>query len=375
MGGWRLGGKSVWWWLLGAVALAAVVFVVFGVGAPKQVQEDGFTDPITDPPFPTGTLCGVRPGGSLECWDTLGGWSESESASGDRAGWVQVASKEVGGGYRFVCGVRSDGGAECRDTRPHDVPEERRRDAVRRPVGGGFAQVVMSPYTACGLKGEGSVVCWDAWEQDPVPVGVEPFGGWGELAAIAVGYLATVCGLQADGAVLCVDVPGSGSGEQPQEGFEPWPGERFKRIAMADESLCGLALEGALHCVGGIAGSLRVWELESGGGRVTEVDETDGWRGWVEVDGDYAELSVTDGGYTGGIVCLVRADGEIECISKFVDWRGNDYGLRSPPSGPFVDVVVQRYTACGLRPGGEVDCFGYRSDEADTHGVFVSLAK
>ena len=288
-----------------------------------------------------------------------------------------------GGGYYFVCGVRSGGGAECRDTRVHSLPEEYRRSTVRRPVGDGFVQVAQGGFTACGLRTDGSVSCWDAWELDPVPVGVVPVGGWGELSAVAVGYGNTVCGLKVDGVVFCVDVRVPSGGEPPEEGFEPWPGERLKRVSMTLGSLCGLALDGSLHCLGRIASDLRQWGSGSGGAdRVTEVDETSGWRGsvrgWVRVEGDYAELSV-GGELSEEYVCLVRVDGEAECIGS--DWfrmdpeLGRDYGTVSPPPGPFVDVVARYYTACGLRPGGEVDCFGYRGDDAEPDGVFVSFAK
>ena len=207
------------------------------------------------PPFPKGTLCGVRLAGFLECWDPWGGWSEAMSLPGNHPGYVQVASSA----HSFVCGIRSDGGAECFDTRLSDYRSER-ADALRRSVGDGFAQVASGDIAACGLGLDGQVACWDLRDSDPVPVLVAPAGGWGELAGIAVGSLGfgdgAVCGLGADGAVRCLGILESDSSEAPEAGFEPWPGTRFERISMAAAgpsggSLCGLTPSGVLHCRGG----------------------------------------------------------------------------------------------------------------------------
>ena len=252
---------------------------------------------------------------------------------------------------------------------------------MRRPVAGEFAHVALGDWTACGLSVRGSVACWDPWEQDPAPVPVAPARGWDELATIAVGDADTVCGLEADGAVLCVDIPAPDSDEQSDEGFEPWPGQRFKRVSMSDQergSVCGLALDGSLHCLGRIASELRQWGSRFAVGRVVEVDETSGWGGWVRVDGDYAELSIA-GFSSDEYVCLVRADAEVECLGDLTyatgPVKGEDYATLSPPPGPFMDVAAQHYTVCGLRPSGEVDCFGHRSDEFEPDGEFVLLAK
>ena len=44
---------------------------------------------------------------------------------------------------------------------------------------------------------------------------------------------------------------------------------------------------------------------------------------------------------------------------------GADLQLIDPPSGPFIAVEAGVRRACGLRPGGEIDCWGI-DDEAST---------
>ncbi len=47
-----------------------------------------------------------------------------------------------------------------------------------------------------------------------------------------------------------------------------------------------------------------------------------------------------------------------------VCWGGGYYGLPLPPGGVFTKIDTSYYFACGLRPSGEITCWGYGGEQS-----------
>ena len=55
------------------------------------------------------------------------------------------------------------------------------------------------------------------------------------------------------------------------------------------------------------------------------------------------------------VACGIRPTGEVEC------WGANPLASVPPPEGEFVSVSVRLEHACALRPGGRAECWGMSS--------------
>ena len=105
---------------------------------------------------------------------------------------------------------------------------------------------------------------------------------------------------------------------------------------------CGLRVNGSVEC----------WEWLAD--YSWSPDRGRGW-GWVEGSSSLippeGEFVVVDAGW--GYACGLRPSGEVEC------WGRNPSATLPPPRGVFVSVSVGVEHACALRPGGETECWGY----------------
>ena len=87
--------------------------------------------------------CGVRTGGSVECW----GNDEEGQSTPPSGGFASVSA-----GFGHTCGVRTGGSVECWGND---------EDGQSTPPSGGFASVSAGYGThTCGVRTGGSVQCW-----------------------------------------------------------------------------------------------------------------------------------------------------------------------------------------------------------------------
>ncbi|WP_419946788.1 RCC1 domain-containing protein [Candidatus Poriferisodalis sp.] len=143
--------------------------------------------------------CGVRVDASLACWES---WDEGhlpgESRSHDvpQGRFVDVfapgpcAVRESG---ELVC-WRDDGFGNITVSNRTRIPSERQhRERYVEATGTHFT----GPY--CGLRGDGRVDCWYQHGEymAALPAGVEP------LSSLAVRDLAQACGVRLDGSLVC----------------------------------------------------------------------------------------------------------------------------------------------------------------------------
>ena len=328
------------------------------------------------PGYATGgeTVCGVRRDGALRCWN--------DTAARERPPVGEFAAIDVD---RATCGLRPDGEAVCWGPVDwlDDIP------------GGAFTAVRGARWHGCGLRPGGEVECWgdNTWGAATPPPGrfvAIDVGGrlscglraggepvcWGSnrrgeaeppsgtFTAIKVyaswqGHLG--CGLRADRSAVCwgppwVDVSPEDVFAEADFADPAWrgthPGGTFKAISTRFLDACGIRPHGTVECWSPYSPpGARVPDpdMPLGGSAVTAAGTPR--RGvperlaWVDGDlpgGPYVALA--SGEY---YTCGIHPDRTIEC-------HGN---TTASPDGEFTTIDVDVYTACGLRPGGEIACW------------------
>ncbi len=318
-------------------------------------------------------MCGLRPGGSVECW--RGVLPNEGNLFFFPTGEFSMVSAGLG---QYACGLRPSGEVECW----HRVEGERAAPAPE----GEFTWVSMGSSVACGLPVDGGVVCWS------VQTAGSPWRlSEGEFKSISSGW-SHHCGLRVDGEVECWSrreeeefgeaSPPSGRfesvsvddyyscGLRPGGEVECWgsdefgkstpPAGVFTQITTARDYACGLRPGGEVECWGGSEFGWLLSKVTPPEERLVSVDA--GWGGH-----EYRELG-RDGGLgvsTGwGYSCSLGAGGRPLC------WGGELFGpipsdtvreehpILFPPEGQFLDVEAGRFRGCGLRPTGEMECWG-----------------
>jgi alpha-tubulin suppressor-like RCC1 family protein/pimeloyl-ACP methyl ester carboxylesterase len=254
-----------------------------------------------------------------------------------------------------TCGLRPDGSVVCWGWNDYDQAT---------PPGGSFAQVSAGGAHTCGLRSDGSVECW-GWNDSGQAT---PPGG--SFMQVSAGGQHT-CGLRADGSVECWGLDDSGQATPP--------GGSFIQVSAGGEHTCGLRADGSVECWGqndygqGTPPRGSFIQVSAGG------EHTCGLRadGSVECWGqnDYGQGTPPRGSFIqvsagGEHTCGLRADGSVEC------WGQNDYGQGTPPRGSFTQVSAGGEHTCGLRADGSVECWGanYYGQATPPQGSFAQVS-
>ena len=227
-------------------------------------------------------------------------WPHGSSQTGTRtASFIQVSA-----GSRHSCGLRSDGSVVCWGYNywgQADAPS------------GSFTQVSAGSHHSCGLRSDGSVVCWgyNYWGKADAPS-----GSFTQVSADGTHS----CGLRSDGSVVCW-----GDNEHGQADA---PSGSFTQVSGGYAHSCGLRSDGSVVC----------W----GDNRSGQADAPSGSFTQVSSGGNHS--------------CGLRSDGSVVC------WGDNRSGKADAPSGSFIQVSSSGYAhSCGLRSDGSVVCWGSSS--------------
>ena len=158
--------------------------------------------------------------------------------------------KTVSAANLYTCAVSTDGEGVCwgsyqapegslwggSPSGRREPPDLRRR--ANNPPEGEFLDVAAGRFHACGLRADGSVVCWGSSGEG------QATSPGGEFAAISAGEYHT-CGLRPGGAAVCW-------GEIYYRGVRSGaPEGAFASIASGHNSSCGIRAEGSAECWGG----------------------------------------------------------------------------------------------------------------------------
>lgn len=328
-------------------------------------------------------MCGVRVGGKLLCWSDHYYRRRSPAVMSPPAG--EFTSVSVGDEH--ACAVRVGGelvcwGADERDSGKLSPPEGLFKAVAIRNLGS----------TSCGLRPDGEVECWGrswnefggVWPQGPfVALDVDlricalRTGGevtcWGAgsgmhrppsgaFVALDAGPKAT-CGLRPDGQIDCWGYHRELNGGWSPLAWEP-PAGPFTAVSVGDDYACALRPSGDVACWGrGKLGPYR-----SG----ADDEERENRRRLQPPPGPFSAISAFD-----EFTCGLRPDGEIDCWGMYDadNQVGDAIDLADPPAGPFTAVRTGFSWACGLRPGGRAVCWNAAdgSEKASVDGIVALI--
>ncbi len=243
-------------------------------------------------------------------------------AQGNNYGFVSVAA-----GYANTCGLRADGSIVCWG--------DNRYGQATAPEGS-FIALDSGGNKTCGVRTDGSAVCWGAYID-----GLFSLPG-GVFVSVSVG--SHVCGVTSRGEVKCAGE--YTNGETP-------PGE-YGSVSVGVWQSCGLRIDYTLTC----------WEKRSPAS--------------TPPPGEAFEAVSVGFNHTCGIL---QSDGSVTCWGNYDDHLNHDYAI--PPSGAFRAVSAGNRFTCGIRAeSGTVECWGRNTNDyrrflgqaTPPAGVFVSIS-
>ena len=254
---------------------------------------------------------------------------------------------EIDAGADHTCALREDDTIACWGANDHGQSD---------PPAGRFESLACGRWYCCAKPSSGSLSCWgDAGsrgEPDDDPT----------LSSVAIGSN-HVCALR-QGVPRCW-----GDNEHGQLDVSS---VTQRDVAVALDSTCTLSTGGGVACTGtGPQGASMAYEGDSefmlldGGSTnycgITEGGQLEcfsgGWYGWTEPlpptsDNGFVQLDVAY-----GYACAVDREGAGFCWGP--DCTGDDCEM---PEGPWSVLTAGRYHTCGLRPTGQIECWGDNRD-------------
>ena len=253
--------------------------------------------------YGVGNACAVAVDASLVCWGAYRGGQRlrtrgrGDGVGGDQTPAGEFAAVSVAGW--FSCGLRTDGSAVCWNHIPGNL--NRPGNALDVPEGP-FVEV-HAGVPPCGLRPSGEFVCWSASANDVVRQEYSHENSFWHERLVAVS-------------------PGWGLTDDYFRG-PPWE--------FPYDYVCGIRPDSTLAC--------STYYGDHGDPR----DE------YVQVD------------RTAGPLCALRADRSIACwnLTNVRSWDE----LSDPPPGEFTDIAVGAHHACAIRVDGTVACWGENSDK------------
>ena len=265
-----------------------------------------------------------------------------------RALLIPSTPPQISTGYGHACGLKTDGTVVCWGW----------NDYGQATVPDGLAsveQVSAGHQHTCALKSDGTIVCWgdDSYGQVTVQVGLD------SVAQVSAGYLHT-CVLKTDGTVVCW-------------GF-PWHGATTVPVGLASVTqlstgmaTCALKADATLVCWGWVPGGLdSVAQMSAGTSHVCALKTNGAVVCWG--DNGYGESTVPDGigavaQVSGGFLhtCALKTAGTVVC------WGYNPYGETTVPDGlsSVAQVSAGAFYTCARRNNGTVVCWGQLTAPAD----------
>ena len=263
----------------------------------------------------------------------VGRWLRStEIAIGPSASGFRTVSA----GHGFTCAIRTSGAIACWGWNEYGLTDA--PDGAFRAVSAGF-------FHACGLRENGKIECWGKSEGDNQYHG-ESDAPEGSFTAVSAGNSFT-CGIRESGEIECWGV------------YSYAPPGSFTAVSAGFSQACAIREgNGAIECWGDNEHWAEVQE-----GRSHKPEQTDPPEGRF--------TAVSRGSWH---ACGLRDTGEIECWGANETYTGFNQetreavhtytGQATPPEGNFVTVSAGGRHTCGLRTGGEIECWG-------ANGVFV----
>ena len=272
----------------------------------------------------------------------------------------------------FECVSDTDcGGGRCRDARCVACDTAAECDDVSQCVDHRCTRVVGETRATsdvdvrwrgggCALARDGSVSCFGGSSWGDLPQG--------KLVAIAVADAVASdvglgCAIRADGTLACwagdgqaIAAPPSGrftscwslTGAQPPA---PPPGS-YREIAVGEEHACGLLEDRTLRCWGCTTPPSNDVPASP-----SDAGDNGCWLNYGQAfppAGRYSALAIDS--LSG--CALEHGSGALKCWGNGFAAKPGFIGATTVASGPFVELVAGRNTACARKASGRVECFG-----------------
>ena len=273
-----------------------------------------------------GRICAIRLDDTLMCW----GWSRGSNHQVPEGEFHSISAS----GYDYACGLRKDQQIVCWGDFTKSSPGTTNE---------GFQSVSAGPRHSCAVGTDGTAYCWGqgsgfrAGRTDSImpPDGV--------FQSVTAGRWHS-CGLRPDGTVQCWGQDWGGSVSAALQ-------ERFQSISAGDGNTCGVKIDGEILCWGRRYGDdAPRWSFVIDGTPTPE-------RALDPPAGEFRSVSVAGGFFTDEhLACAIRIDDELVCWSA-------GYWIENAPPGKFDSVSVGSEYACGLRQGGELECWTKSDNE------------
>ena len=248
----------------------------------------------------------------------------------------------VSAGVDHTCGLRTDGTIICWGLNSHgqaDAPP------------GSFTAVSAGTHS-CGLRSNGSVVCWGF--NEPGAVGRAPTGIVHRRCRPA-GVIRAACGLTGQSSV----------GVTNEYGQSEAPAGSYTAVSTHFLRSCGLRADGAAVCWGNPlptdtpAGSFQAVSVGIAHACGLRVDGSvlcwgyDTAGTYMSPSGLFTEVSAGGFHWTGGHTCGLRVDGSVFCWGS-----GSVHKENVAPAGSFSAVSAGGWHSCALGTDGSVVCWG-----------------
>lgn len=247
---------------------------------------------------------------------------EAETGSAAPAGFTALSVSST-----HTCGLRADGSVLCWGDNSHgqtDAPD------------GHFTAIASGWQHSCGVRTDGTLRCWG--DHNAIP------NGSGPLTAVAING-ENSCVLFAHGGIICWNA-------DVERSLQPVPTGPFTAVAVGGTHSCALGVDGDIAC----------WS------RARRLDHGD----YVDLPLDGQDLAPS-GRFTAVAAgsahsCGLRTDRTVTC------WGSNDEGQAAPPSGEFTTIAASGDNSCGLRADATIACWGYVAKIGRPTGHFVALS-
>jgi DnaJ-like protein/Regulator of Chromosome Condensation (RCC1) repeat protein len=251
------------------------------------------------------------------------------------------AFRQVVSGTKHSCGLRNNGTVICWGfVDPNSV------DSTTQTPQGRFTMISVSYHGGCGIRVGGLVKCW----------------GWYTDTGARAGVFKQVdmssnesCGVMTTGRLQCWDQPGT----------RPIPTGRFRMVSTGDNSACAIRVNKSVVCWGlhfdGVYGDLvrppsgQFSSIDNNAASACGIRVTGRVVCWgpsdlssIPIEGSFVSLSLGD-----AALCAVATDSHVACVGGD---PGN--GWTEPPGGEFRQVSVGDYHACGVHMDGTITCWG-----------------